>query len=535
MTDAADLVERSLAPETAEAFADRVARQAASLREDIAAGRYDNPEFAVGLEMELYAVTRPAAGGSGGDAEADSPFPDAGDANPAADGDRGGRLAPLPEAAFEGPANKELGVHNAELNTDPDVLDGEGFAAQAQAIADRFDRARADAATHGRELVLDAMWTVPPPEGSHDYLAAVDRHDGVTVARHMRPDPRYLAIDNHCLALGGDPLTFSVPGYEGQFPTILFESLATSIQPHLQVPRAADLPAHYNTAIRTLGPVLALSTNSPFLPGDLYGDADPREVVETTHHELRVAAFEQSVNQTPDAKVRVPRDIEAPTDVVDRVVADDLCAPFLREWLDDAARETLADRVWEFDHKRSTYWRWLRCVVGGDPVGTGDEHSLRIEYRPIPTQPTVRDVVGMQALTVGLVRGLVAADHPLVDLPWAAAEESFYAAVADGPDAELAWVTADGERTSDADVVFGELFEYARRGLATAGLDRADVDHYLAPIEARWEARTTPSAWKQARVREALADGRTLAGAIEAMQREYRRRSRESATFAEWL
>jgi hypothetical protein len=543
MTDAADLVERSLAPETAESFAERLATQAAALREGIEAGDYDSPEFAVGLEVEVYAVSagddRPD--GTGVAAGTDSPADGAGTDDPAdatdspADADRGGRLVSLPDAVFEGPANKELGLHNAELNTDPEVLDGEGLAAQAEAIADRIGEARTDAAAHGCELVLDAMWTVPPGEGSYDYLATVDCRDDVTIARNMRPDPRYLAIDNHCLDLAGGRLPFSVPGYEGTFPTILFESLATSIQPHLQIPSATALPRYYNAAIRTLGPVLALSTNSPFLPGDLYDVTDPERLIEQTHHELRIAAFEQSVNHTGTAKVRVPRDIEAAADVVDRVVADDLCAPFLREWLEDSARTSHADRVWEFDHKRSTYWRWLRCVVGGDPVGTGDERSLRIEYRPIPTQPTVRDVVGMQALTAGLLRGLVAADHPITDLPWAVAERSFYAAAADGLGADLAWITADGDRTGDAAVVFDEVFEYARRGLRAAGLDPADVDRYLDPIEARREAGTTPSAWKKARVREGLEDGRDLKGAIEGMQREYVRRSRETETFAEWL
>jgi hypothetical protein len=526
MTGTVGLVERSLAEATADTFADRVADQAETLRTAIAAGRYDNPEFAVGLEMEVYAVRRPSTGRERADGPA---VPD-----DTADGAPGG-VAPLPDVVFDGPANKELGVHNAELNTDPDVFDAGGVAAQAESIADRFARARSDARTAGRELALDGMWTVAPTGGSYEYLAAVDCRNGVSVAEHMQHDPRYVAIDNDALRRGSDPLTFSVPGYEGRFPTILFESLATSIQPHLQVPRAADLPEYYNTAIRTLGPVLALSTNSPFLPGDLYDVADPERLVAETDHELRIAAFEQSVNHTPNAKVRVPRDIERATDVVDRIVADDLCAPFLREWIDDSGRETLSDRYWEFDHKRSTYWRWLRCVVGGDPVGSGDERSLRIEYRPIPTQPTVRDVVGMQALTVGLIRGLVAADHPLGELPWEAARESFYAAVADGIGADLAWLTADGEPTTERAVVFGEVFEYARRGLREAGVPEPDVDRYLGPIEARWEARTTPSTWKKARVREGLRDGRSLDGAIRGMQEAYLELSRESSAFAEWL
>jgi hypothetical protein len=513
MSDIEEIVERSLADDTVATFTDRVDSQAEALRDAIAAGEIDNGEFAVGLEMEVYAVARPDG-----------------------DGPRDDALTELPTGVFDSTVNKELGVHNAELNTDPNVLDGEGLAAQAESIADRFEAGQAAAREADCELVLDAMWTIPPAEGSLNYLDGVDWHGDVAVARNMRPAPRYVAIDNHARRLVGSEIPFDVPGASLTFQTILFESLATSIQPHLQIPSAEVFPDYYNAAIRTLGPVLALATNSPFLPADCYDAvSDPYALLETTHHELRIAAFEQSVNHTESDKVRVPRDIDDTTDVVDRVVADDRYAPFLREWVHDDDRTTFHDDHWEFDHKRGTYWRWLRCVLGGDPVGSGDERSLRIEYRPIPTQPTIRDVVGMQALTVGLIRGLVATDHPLATLPWADAERSFYDAVADGLDADLAWMTADGERTEDSDTIFAEVFEYARTGLRESDVEEADIDHYLTPIEARWEAGTTPSAWKIARVREGLDEGLDLPTAITEMQREYLRASRRHSSFAEWL
>jgi hypothetical protein len=287
-----------------------------------------------------------------------------------------------------------------------------------------------------------------------------------------------------------------------------------------------------------MGPLLALSSNSPFLPADLYGDVDdPDGLVEATHHELRIAVFEQSVNATPNPKVRVPSDSDDAEDVLDRLLADDLYAPFLREWIEgDVPRESLSDEIWELDHKRGTYWRWLRAVIGGDHVDAdNDEYSLRIEYRPLPTQPTVTDVVGLQALTAGLLRGLVVADHPIVELPWEAAERCFYDAASEGLDADLAWVTADGKRTTDSDVIFAEVFEYAERGLVAQGLDGDAAAEYLDPIRARWEEETVPSDWKKERVRERLADGMDLESAITEMQAEYVRLARETESFAEWI
>jgi len=447
-----------------------------------------------------------------------------------------GRLTPLPDALFDGEANKELGVHNAEVNTEPDSFDETGLEIQTTAVEMGVEQARRQASTHNCELVLDAMWTIPPEAGSETYLSAHETRDGVVVADNMRPAPRYVALDNEVLSHAGGSIPFEVPGYEGAFPTILFESLATSIQPHLQVPDGDAFPAYYNAAIRTLGPLLALSTNSPFLPADLYEDVDGEWLCANTHHELRIAAFEQSVNTGANPKVRVPRDIDATPEVVDRVVEDDLFGPFLREWLHDDDREGLHDGIWEFDHKRGTYWRWLRCVVGGDPVGDAvGERSLRIEYRPLPTQPHPKDLIGLQVLTVGLIRGLVAADHPLAELPWREAERSFYNAARDGPEADLSWVTVHGERTTDHDVIYDEVFEFARQGLAAQEISADRIDEYLDPIERRYEAGETPSTWKIDRVRAYLDDGRPLAGAITETQRDYLDNCHAHHAFHEWV
>jgi hypothetical protein len=559
MSDHAALVRRALDPATATEFDRRVRQQADRLVAAIEAGTFDNQAPTLGLELEAYAV------------------------------DENCQLARLPEDVFDGPATKELGLHNAELNADPTRFDADGIEQQAAALNDALEATRERARERGLELVLDAMWTVPPADGGHAYLDAIEIHrnednaergldataqpdrpvvvpgpepsDPVIVARNMRRDPRYGALDNEALRRSGGSIELDVPGATVSFRSILFESLTTSVQPHVQVPDVAAVPRYHNLAVRTLGPLLALSTNSPFLPADCYdASADPRAVVAETNHELRIDVFEQSMNRGC-RKVGVPADLERPSDVVEVVAADETFGPFLQEWLSEGAgdagtgdgdgdgdgegesldRPTDEGRVdldssWEFDYKRGSFWRWVRGVVGGTAVdGACDEHSIRLEYRPIPTQPTVRDNVGMQVLTAGLLVGLVAEEHPLGELSWAAAERSFYAAVADGPNADLAWVTAEGARTDDPDRVFAEVFEYARRGLAERGIPEPVREKYLGPIETRWEHSLTPSVWKQRRVREALDDGASFDGALAEMQREYRRLSRDCETFTEWV
>jgi hypothetical protein len=487
-------------------FDRRVRDQAERIRDDIRSGRLDTDEFAVGMELEAYAV------------------------------DADGRLARIPEHVFgRAGCAKELGVHNLEVNSAATVFDADGVADQASSIAASVDAAVDALADEGLTPVLDAMWTVPPAEGTDAYLGTVEEREGVTVAANMRHHPRYVALDNEILDRSGGEITLETPGATLTYPTILVESLTTSIQPHLQIPRTEAFPAYFNAALRTTGPILALSSNSPFLPADCYDD-DP-DVVSATPHELRVHVFEKSINAgapRSEGKVRFPGDLDRVTDVVDRVVADETYAPVLADGDGDDDTSPYRSTLPEYDHKRGVHWRWVRGVVGGQPVGTeADGASLRIEYRPLPTQPTVRDTVSLQVLVVGLLRGLVAADHPLTDLPWAAARDCFYDAVDRGPDADLAWVTADGERTADPDTVYDEVFAFARRGLRDAGLDDATIDGYLAPIERR-RGGTAPSAWKKARVREAVADGATLPDAIERMQRDYTERAGGGTVFADW-
>jgi len=502
MTDHTDLILRSLLPATAETFDERVERQASTVADMLEGGDLDNPSFALGIEIEAYAM------------------------------DDGG-LVRLPDDVFDAPCDRELGLHNAELHTDPTPFDGDGIAAQADQLRSSLEAARAVARESGAEIVLDAMWAVPPAEGTRSYLGDVASEDGVTIARNMTESTRYYALDNEILQQTDGTVPISVPGADVAFPSILFESLTSSIQPHLQLPDADDLPAYYNAAIRTLGPVLALVTNSPLLPIDLYDVDDPERLLDETHHELRIDAFEQSINAAWN-KVRVPGDIETTTDTLENLLDDPTCAPFLREWVADDDRTTIDGRLWEFDHKRGTYWRWVRSVVGGQPVGGGDRRSIRIEYRPLPTQPTVAGNVGLQVLVAGLLRGIVTTDHPLATLDHEAAEESFYAAVTDGIDADLAWVTADGERTERKDDIYDELFSLARTGLAAQDVPDEVVERYIDPLEARWERRTTPSTWKLDRVREALGDGRSFEEAVRAMQRAYQEYSRSETPVVDW-
>jgi hypothetical protein len=544
----AAVVRESLTSAARAAFDRRARLEAARIADDCEAGRLDNRDFAVGLELEAPVV------------------------------DADGRPVPVPGELLEAPGySPELAVHDVEVHTDPDVLSGDGLRRQRDALRERVAALRS-ALGPDREFVLDAMWAVPPAEGSRSYFGGYDEHEGFRFARRMTPNGRYYAIDNDILGRTGGSIPVDLPGVDA-VPSILFEATATSIQPHLQVPDAASIPAYLAVASRTMAPVLALAVNSPFLPADCYaesgGDDDggerPAVDVETAFaapQELRIPVFERTVNAglaSGDEKCRVPADVATAREAFGRIAGDVAVAPTP---VSDSAAATdgesaasesagggdsadtgndgetvpYGDRFPTFRAKRGTFWRWVRPVVGGDvaagpdgPAPGNDDASVRVEYRPIPTQPTVDDVVGFQALVSGLVRGLVEADHPITELPWSAARGSFYRVVDDGIDADVQWVTADGDPTDDRSRLYGELFAYARRGLESSGVAADVADELLAPLEARWEARETPAGWKRRRVRDRLDRGASLPEAIADTYREYAELAREHDRFVDWL
>ena len=529
MTETTDAVRAALDPDRRAAFERRVDREAESLRNDVAAGAFDAPDFAVGLELEGYVV------------------------------DADGRLAAAPESLFEiDGCSRELGVHNAEMHTAPDVVSDAGLRQQYDELRGIYDDVQRHLGESDRRFVLDAMWTVPPESGTRQYLSAGTATDGIFLADNMRPVPRYVALDQKIREANGGRIGLGLPGYDDA-RSMLVESLATSMQPHLQLPDPTDIPRYLNVATRTMGPILSLTANSPFLPADIYDDEPVSDVVEVfaqTPHELRIPIFERSVDEGTN-KCRVPRDVASIDELIDRIAEDptlvappDLGADGNEDGDEGGSQDDSggkgdpgSERYPAFGAKRGTYWRWVRPVFGGEiprgadgaPIPGASEESVRIEYRPLPTQPTLRDTVSVQALVAGVLRGVDVADHPLATLSWEDARASFYAAVDDGPDADLRWVTQDGEQTGETEAIYDDLFALARRGLDALGVGADATEWALGPIEARRDAaHTSPSAWKRTRVREAVEDGASLPAAISEMQGEYVERVAGGTPFAQW-
>ena len=500
-----------LATEIREALAvDREAFQAAALAEaeqlktEVAAGTFDNTQALVGLELELYGV------------------------DAAADGLRRMSRQLLELIGFE----KELGLHNAELQTSPQPLSEYGLLAQLKELQAHVAPAQERTDAEDLRLVADGMWTVPPVgETASAYLTDSVEQDGVMIGTNMSDAVRYHAMANTDYP---SRCALDAPHVSLQAETVMPESLITSIQPHYQVPHAPDLPRYFRYALRVAGPLLALGVNSPFFPPNLYDDAPADRVVADAHMEHRVGVFESVLNppESADAepKVRFPPDFETVEAAIDDIATDSCIVP-----MDVPDGNRFDDRFRHLRHKHGSYWRWIRPVFDG---GSRSSANARIEFRPLPAQPTLRDCVAFEAVFAGLMESLTRRQHPVRRLDWTVARENFYAACRDGLQADLRWVTADGAETTAIDEVCGELLEYARDGLETRGLETEAARRYIRPLRERLDRRTTPARWKHEHVRDSVAAGVPLAEAIWGMQAEYIDRQSDTlveGSFVDWL
>ena len=497
----------------AETFQARVEEDAEVIKAEIAEGTFNNPQAIVGLEYEFYAVTaeRWVARQTGTTAET-------------------GTLARVPRRllsyiGFE----KELGLHNAEMSTSPQPLNPYGLAAQEDEVCARLSAAEDAMDAEGLRLVSDAMWTTPPSgETARSYLTDSVEDHGVRIATNMSASTRYHAMANASRSAG---MTVDAPHVHLEADTVMPESLITSIQPHYQVAHASDLPAYFRYALRFAGPLLALGVNSPFFPPDLYdADATPEAILADGLDEHRIGVFESVLNGHEQAKVRFPEDLATVEEAVDRIAGDATMVP-----MPVSTGDRFDDEFAHFRLKHGTYWRWARPVFGGE---TRSAANARIEFRPIPGQPTVRDSIAFQAAFAGLLESLPTREHPLWDLDWERARENFYAAAHDGLDADLTWITNSGEETTDRETLYADLFAHAEDGLQARGLTAEQSAKYLWPLRQRARHGVTPASWKRDRVRERLDEGADFESAVYGMQREYVERQAATlfeGSFAGWL
>jgi hypothetical protein len=399
----------------------------------------------------------------------------------------------------------EMDRFNLEINTDPVPLRGAPFSALARTLEEKLRRIRVAAARHAaRPVIIGILPTLVPGDLDEAILTQRPRYRALRAGIDRRRwEPRPLQID------GKESL--SLPSAD-----VALAGANTSFQVHLKVP-PGDFARMYNAAQIACAPAVALAGNSPLLFG--------RHLWEET----RLALFGAAIDERPPAAGESWRAARAsfgygwvrtgPLELFTEAVR--LHEPLLPLVSDEdpraAARAGGVPGLHELKLHNGTVWRWNRPVYD-----RADGGHVRIELRPLPSGPTVTDMVGNAAFLLGLTLGLVPAVEPMMcALTFVNARRNFYKAACLGLEAELVWPGGGGRpQLAPVTALWSGLLATARRGLLQAQVDESEVDGWLAVAAERVTRGATGARW-QTSTFHALRAAASPREASQAMLRRY--------------
>ena len=372
----------------------------------------------------------------------------------------------------------EIGRFNLEANLTPREFRGPCFRDLEQELHEVVDAARRAARLSKADVLLAGIL----PTIRVDDLA-ID---------NLTPHPRYQELNRTVLALRHGEFHAHIKGLDEldlRHSNVMLEACCTSFQVHLQV-APQDFARVYNWAQLITAPVLAAAVNSPVLLGH------------RLWQETRIALFQHSVDersagrQRRDAPTRVSFGETWVNDSVLDIFQEEVArfrVIFTRLIDEDSLDELDAGRIPELAALKlhnGTVWRWNRPCYG---VHQGQPH-LRIEFRALPSGPSLVDETANAAFTFGLLRSL--ADEPQDPrrrISFDDLRENFHTAARCGLKSQLAWL--DGRSWAADTLIREELLPRARQGLDLAGIDAADRDHYLGILADRVERQQTGACW----------------------------------------
>ncbi|GGS69878.1 hypothetical protein GCM10010156_30820 [Planobispora rosea] len=431
-------------------FGERLAEQLARLHELLARPGFGTGPATIGAELEMFLITPDGR-----------PLP---------------RNHEVRDAAADDRLTLELGRFNLEANLTPLPLPGRPFTALEREVREVIAKVDAAAAGQGGQAVaIGILPTLGELDFTHETMSDESRYRALSRGmRRLRVEPFLVRID------GVEKLELEVQG-------VILESANTSWQIHLRTP-PADFARVYNAAQLAMGPVLAVSGNSPgFLGRRLW-------------EETRIALFEESADDRDLERLgRRDRRVAFGSGWVSS--AEDLFAACVRDYEpilpmtfheDEAAGDEDVPRLDELRLHQGTVWQWNRPVY--DP---GDGGHLRVEMRALPAGPTPVDMVANAAFLLGLTSAL--AVEPVEEFPFASAYRNFYRAAINGLDASLAWPGREGE--APAVELVKDLLPVAAAGLERVGVESGEAGRMLEIVRERAMRRRTGSVWQ----REALA------------------------------
>ncbi len=401
----------------------------------------------------------------------------------------------------------ELAKFNIELNGTPQILQDNALHKLQAELEQTWQNCVETAHTLESQLIMTGI------------LATVKDSD--LCPENMSRMLRYQALNEQVLRLReGKPLQLDINGHEYLQSThydVMLESAATSFQIHQQIP-ANNAVRYYNAALVIAGPLLAVSTNSPYLFG--------KQVWEET----RVPLFEQAVELGgiggaafgPVKRVSFGSGYMHDS-LMECFTENNEHFPILLPLVGVESQDDALSRLPHLRMHNGTVWRWVRPLIGFNADGTP---HLRIEQRVVPSGPSIVDAIANAAFFYGLMESLVTRDSPIEqEIDFAIARDNFYAAARDGIAAQLCW---QSKKCSAQTLLTQQLLPLARQGLASLGLDKQDIEYYLGIIQSRIETGQTGSVWQR-------QSANKLNGDLQAMTLQYLEHQQSGRPVHEWV
>lgn len=320
---------------------------------------------------------------------------------------------------------------------------------------------------------------------------------------HMSHLTRYRALNRQILKTRNyRPLHIHISAKDTldlEHEDVMLEAASTSFQIHFQVPMKYSV-RHYNAAIVSSGPMVAISANSPYLFGkDLWDES-------------RIPLFEQSVEVGQPHHRRVS-----------------FGQGFARESLYECFEENLKDypvllpvknddKTAKLGHLRfhnGTIWRWNRPLID---FNDDDQPHLRIEHRVVPSGPTIVDNIANAAFFYGLCHGMTMESEAIEScLTFKQARNNFYRCAKQGLAAKIDWPGCGSTEVSK--LLKQQLLPIAREGLSDLNIVQKDIETYLHIIEQRIDNNQNGANWQRAWVKKNGHDMHGLTCAYQTQQR----------------
>ena len=384
----------------------------------------------------------------------------------------------LIEAVGDPRFTTELGLFNLEFNLDPHDFTGSCLTLMENDLHELFDKVRAAAHERGLDAVLTGI------------LPTIRKTD--LDLENMTPNPRYMAINEAMRDLRGGEFDFYIKGLDELMVThdsIMVEACNASFQVHMQVD-PSSFASMYNLSQVVAGPVLAAATNSPILFG------------RRLWAETRIALFQQSIDIRSAG--HHPRETSPRVNFgngwvkrsVVELYKEDIARfrALIGADVDEDPFEKLESgetpQLKALRMHNGTVYRWNRACYG---ITNGKPH-LRIEYRMLPSGPSILDEVANAALWLGVMEELSARVPDVTErISFEQAKLNFVVASRQGLDAHLSWL--DGEEYTATHLILDHLLPLAHAGLQRRGVDRADIERLLGVVERRVSTRMTGTRW----------------------------------------